>query len=190
MEREKSQLMVLARIPNLSSGGSEGAGHATLPNEDGRMISQTVAFRLLAATILLLLVVAIIPFSMSNKTPKPAPTAAASTPSPSPAADTVGWMPHVASAPQQAAETAPQMSSWSPPIRPTSSQIEESREGLPPAGNRPMAAEAAPQMSSWPSLNRPMPSQIEEPREGLPSAGKQPMETRWPQYKADARTGY
>jgi hypothetical protein len=129
MERERPKLTVLARIPNLKSGGSGSTHRSTLPNEEGRLISQTAAFRLLAATIVLLLVVAVIPLSASKTDPKAA----------TPVADELPWQPGITSASRTAAEDAPQMSSWPNPSHSTSAQIEERREGVPPAANQPMA---------------------------------------------------
>jgi hypothetical protein len=139
MEQEKSKLVVLACIPNLKGGRSGSAGHVTFPNEEGRLISQTVAFRLLAATIVLLLVVAIIPFSAGKSDPKPAATTASSTPSPTPAATDLPWQPNTPRVPQKAVEESAQMSVWPSPNRPIASQIEERPEGLPSPSNQPTA---------------------------------------------------
>ena len=76
MEYETQRLRVIARIPKISRSGSGSDIHLVAHEEDGRLISQTVAFRLLAATALLLLFVAIIPYSIGigGKTPASAPT--------------------------------------------------------------------------------------------------------------------
>jgi hypothetical protein len=135
MEHERTRLRVLARIPKIGGTGSESGDLATLPEEDGRLISQTVAFRLLAATALLLLVVAVIPFSRSESGPKPAVTGVSSTPSP--AADVLSWTPVAERASRKAAEDGSQMSIWPSPDHPSSPEVEGRAEGLPPAGNRP-----------------------------------------------------
>jgi hypothetical protein len=154
MEHNETRLMVLARIPDLSAAGSEGGSSPASSAESGRLISQVASFRLLAATALLLLLGAIIPFSLCQKASTPAPTAATSSPSPAsdhspPPAPVALWpsrvldapapQPDVAVVPPRAADDTPQMSAWPNPAHLTSYQTEAGVKGPQSSSNQPTA---------------------------------------------------
>jgi hypothetical protein len=137
MEYETQRLRVLARIPKISRSSSGSDIHLVAPEEDGRLISQTVAFRLLAATALLLLFAAIIPCSIVIGSKTPAPAAATivdATPTPTATADASLGTPVAAASPQKTDEI-PQMSIWPRPDRANNPQMEGRAEGLSSTGN-------------------------------------------------------
>ena len=164
MQHKEARLMVLARIPNLSATGPEGESGTTLPAECGRLISQVVSFRLLAATALLLLLVAIMPFSLREKASPPATIRA--TPSTA-ASDVSALQPDFAS------------------IAPTAASVPPMATGTPPT-----AANAIPQMSSWPNPAQSASPQTATGGEGPQSGANQPMTIPPPFYQADARAAY
>ena len=134
MQHIETGLIILARIPDLSAAQAAKENGAPLPTETGRLLSQVVSFRLLGATVLLLLLVAIIPYSLRERAS--APTAPAAAPSPAAVSDVLtrpldpaGNPPMVKNDPQGPAVVAPttagdavQMTPWSPPTQPAASQ--------------------------------------------------------------------
>ena len=152
MDRQEMELIVLARIPDLGSVGRNRRRGRSLASR-GRVIGQALSFKLLAIAALLLVAMALVPWTVhrssqsadsppavaAGATPvaqTPAPAPAPASPSAVPAA---APQPKVASAPPTpAAAEIPLMSKWPNPAHPTSTPVAANEE--PRAGaNQPMA---------------------------------------------------
>ena len=95
MDRQSPNRVILARIPRISSSsGDESPDEATSfqVSSLGRIISQPLAFKVLAASVLVLVVVAIVPFVKKESPSSSTPTADAPPPT---------WQPMVREAPAQ-----------------------------------------------------------------------------------------
>ena len=134
MDRQETELIVLARIPDLGDvGGSRHRGRSLASR--GRVIGQALSFKLLAIVTVLLIAMALVPLTLrkSGQSADSPPTAAGSTtpfaqaPAPAPTPISPPPMPaavpqpKVASAPPPpAAAEIPRMSQWPNPAHPTS----------------------------------------------------------------------
>ncbi len=134
MVQNESALVVLARVPHLDAAAAEG-DTASIPQEAGRLIGQLMSFRLLAGTILLLLLMTIIPFTAGEKASTPAPVAATAATSPPPAFGAIPRLSEVTGELEKAAAKAPQMSIWPNPDHPTSGVKEDRIDGAQPVAN-------------------------------------------------------
>jgi hypothetical protein len=166
--------MVLARIPDVAAG--EHGDHKTAPTSSGRVIGQSLSFKLLAAVVLVLVVVATIPFALWRNGRSTDPTATADA--------LPEWHP---GAPAPSAGTAP---TWTPVVAvPASAPIPASPSPMPGAMPPPNVASQSPApgsmdlplMSAWPNSAHPVPASevgAEEPRAGA----NQAMAIRPPEY--------
>jgi hypothetical protein len=165
--------MVLARIPDVAT--AEHGGHKTVPKSTGRVIGQSLSFKLLAGVVLLLVVVAIIPFALWKH--------GQSTDSPATADAMPAWHP---GSPAPSAATAP---SWTPVVAvPASAPIPASPSPMPSAMPQPQVASQppapaaidSPLMSAWPNSAHPVAPEAdaEQPRAGA----NQAMAIRPPEY--------
>ena len=102
MDRQTTQPMVLARIPDIATAANMAdKEHETVPTSSGRVIGQSLSFKLLAGVVLLLVVAAVIPFALWKH--------GQSTDSPSATAEALpAWHP---GSPAPSAATAP---TWTP----------------------------------------------------------------------------
>ena len=164
MDRQTMQPMVLARIPDIAIAAHHGEHkeHKTVPTSSGRVIGQSLSFKLLAGVVLLLVVVAVIPFALWRQ--------GQSTDAPATADALPTW--HLGS-PAPSATTAP---TWTPVAAvPASAPIPASPSPMPsvvPQANvasQPPASASidSPLMSAWPNSAHPTAASevgAEEPR--------------------------
>lgn len=187
MDRMETNWTVLARIPDMNTFGTgsriEEEGGTSLPTLSGRILNQSLSFKLLSGLAVFLIVVSVLPFFSGRKeagsdsasavdplsqwqagtsaTPDEARVARAPAPRP---------MTLVSATPEQAS---------APEIIPLEGKIK----------NEPQPAVETPLMSSWPN-----PSQLSDPRNyagpETPRVGvNRPMAVRPTEYQADARSG-
>lgn len=154
MNRQTGEPVVLARLPDLGDVGRDRRGGKT-PESRGRLIGQALSFKLLAVCVLLLIAIALIPWSLrkhsSSAESSPAAVGSAapvSQPSasapvaaspPSAPAATPQPQPKVATAPPPPPPAEiPRMSKWPSPDHPTSAAM---ATGVEPHAdvNQPMA---------------------------------------------------
>ncbi|MCE5266299.1 MAG: hypothetical protein LLG00_00230 [Planctomycetaceae bacterium] len=184
---DKVGIKVIASFPDLNALGREkhhgGLVQTEQPCSTGRIINQALAFKVLSAVTLLLLVIAVRPL-FSGRAEKPAESPAmAATPTPwQPAANAaagtmVAQMP--AARPVTVVPAAPQEAA-APVVVPS-----PAKTTAPPSANPPADGELA---SKWPDPGRAINPQAgygDAPR----ATANQPMTVRPAEYQADARTG-
>ncbi len=178
MDRQTMQPMVLARIPDIAIAAKHGGHkeHKTVPTSSGRVIGQSLSFKLLAGVVLLLGVAAVVPFALWGH--------AQSTDAPSTADALPAWHP---GSPAPSAATAP---TWTPVAAvPASAPIPASPSPMPSMLPQPNVASVppapasidSPLMSAWPNSAHPTAAPetgVEEPRAGV----NQAMAIRPPEY--------
>jgi hypothetical protein len=74
MERQDTKPLVLARIPDLGTA-RRSEGREGLPQSKGRVFSQALSFKLLATVALVLVAVAMIPWTLTRSAPSADPPA-------------------------------------------------------------------------------------------------------------------
>jgi hypothetical protein len=176
MDQREIRPMVLACIPDLHIT-SDADASSGLPGSRGRVIGQSLSFKLLMATIAFLVVAAILPFVLGTRDQSPDPSSVANALSPNnpapsaPSVNTAGARPVRV---VQAAAAGPTLAS--PPRTPGVLPQPEVKSAPPP----PLPA-GAPLMSQWP--NPAMAARQTEP------SANQAMTIHRPEYEADARAG-
>ena len=151
MDRETTRPMVLARIPDVATSANRG-GAKEVPTSTGRVIGQAASFKVLSGVVLLLVVVAVIPYALwkhgqstdtvASAETLPAWNPGASTPSSAAAAPT--WTP-VAAVPASAPIPA------SPAPMPAA--MPQATVSSTPPGPAPIDS---PLMSAWPNSTHPV----------------------------------
>jgi hypothetical protein len=177
MDRETTQPVVLARIPDVATSANHHEGAKQVPSSTGRVIGQSASFKLLAGVVLLLIVAAVIPYALwkHGQSAAPAPSATAEVPP--------AWHPGTPAASASAAPT------WTPvATMPASGPIPASPSPMPSAAPQPMVASTPPApapidsalMSAWPNSTHPVAQEsgAEEPR----ASANQAMAVRSPEY--------
>jgi hypothetical protein len=166
MDQPRMKPMVLARFPTMNLARGEDV-HGGTPPSRGRILDQSLSFKLLAAAVLLLVAVATVPLALSRNASSTTPSAMAE---PSPAWQIsqpralVDAAP-VCVAPVPASLPAPTSLSPLPGVRPK-----------PQVAGVPLATPSAdaPLMSAWPNPAYPTSPQdevgVEEPRAGANQA--------------------
>jgi hypothetical protein len=175
MDRQETQPMVLARIPDVANAG-EHDGRKNPPTSSGRVIGQALSFKLLTAVVVVLVVVAIIPFALWRNSQSTDPSATADAPP--------AWHPG------EPAPTAPTAPTWTPVAAvPASAPIPASPSPMPGTLPQPNVSNSSPTpasidsplMSAWPNAAHPIPASeagAEESRAGANEA----MAIRPPEY--------
>lgn len=176
MDRHDSECMVLARIPDLNSYGSDMPNEPTQKSGSlgvlgARLLNQSLSFKLLSGLAVLLFVVAVLPFFFGGD--KTADGTAATLD------EADSW--HAASVEPESRSPVAESES-TPPMTVVSASSE--RE-LPPEI---LPADERLSMSSWPNTARADDSQDAESEKASPIASR-PMAVRAAEYQADARSG-
>jgi hypothetical protein len=179
MNGQETELLVLARIPDLNGGGSRHRGRGLVSR--GRVIGQMLSFKLLAIATLLLVAMALVPRTIrkSGQAADPPPTAAGS-PTPvaqAPASAPTSPPPTPAPAPQPKVAVAPPApAATSPP--PAPAPAPQPKVAIAPPTPAPAAM---PTMSRWPNPDHPPSAPVATNVD--PHAGaNQPMAIRPPEY--------
>ena len=73
MDQQETKPMVLARIPDLNAAGHKRPGGGSPPS-NGRVIGQAFSFKLLAVAVVLLVGMAIVPFTWNRSSQSPDPS--------------------------------------------------------------------------------------------------------------------
>lgn len=175
MDRQVSECMVLARIPDLNSYGAEIPDEPAQKNGSlgvlgARLLNQSLSFKLLSGLALLLLVVSVLPFFFgADKTAGDTATL-----------DEADAWP--AASVERESRSLVAESNPVPPMTvvPASPELESPPEIL--------TADERPVMSSWPNTTRADDSQGAEGERASPIASR-PMAVRSAEYQADARSG-
>ena len=163
MDQQKTKFVVLARIPAVGRTENEHAD-VGLPLSYGRLMSQSLSFKVLAGVALLLMIVATIPFALSRSGPAVDPSATAD--------PLLEWHPGPLAS---SADAAP---AWIAPVAETSTPIPVGPPATPDEPPRPeaeveptMTASAdVPLMSPWPNPAHPIEAAVEESYPGANQA--------------------
>lgn len=187
MDRMETNWTVLARIPDMNTFGTctriEEEGGTSLPTLGGRILSQSLSFKLLSGLAVFLIVVSVLPFFSGRKE---AVSDSASTVDPlsqwqagaSAAPDGARIARTPAPRPMTLVSATPEQAS-APEIIPLEDKVK----------NEPQPTVETPLMSSWPN-----PAQSSNPQNDVgretPRVGvNRPMAVRPTEYQADARSG-
>jgi hypothetical protein len=169
MYQSETNLPILARIPQV--GGGQSWARSTQPTSKGRLISQVSSFRLLAACIVVLLVIAAFPMALRKKSAPAASTpAVAAAPAPQ-------WQP---SGPAASIGVAPVATA--PAAAPTFVPVSATANSAPIAGAFPQPAAGKPLTTAD---NRNLPLMSAWPNPAAPPAAPGELGAEQPQVEAN-----
>jgi hypothetical protein len=175
MDRQEATPMVLAHIPDLSAVVEKSRSNGRRPTSRGRVIGQALSFKLLAVAVVLLVALAMVPWTINrNGSSVDSPTPADSLPAwnPGPPTPSANVAAVHATPLAEAAKPTPASPSPTPRVFPQPKVV----SALPVSASA-SAPTVVPQISPWPSPDHPI-SPPETASEDLRTDVDQAMATR------------